>query len=171
MQAYITKQPEMYVAGMSFYGDPFRTHGGWSEENEIGRVWARFMTYFEKNKQKLQTIPPPDIFYEIHIYDDETIVKGVFEVFVGTRIKTLEGVPLELLIKTLPASEYARFTFEGQAISEDWYLAVDQWIAKASYQRANPFFFQYYDDRFKGVDKIEDSILDVYIPVEPKSVD
>ena len=53
MQPNITKLPEMYVAGMSFYGDPFRTYGGWSEENEIGQVWSRWMAFFEANKQKL----------------------------------------------------------------------------------------------------------------------
>jgi predicted transcriptional regulator YdeE len=156
----------MYVVGMSFYGEPFSTHGGWSEQNEIGRVWSRWMAFFEGSQQKLQPIIYPGVFYEIHVYDEETVAKGIFEVFVGARLKTLESVPLALLIKALPAGDYARFTLEGSAISGDWDFAVDRWIAEAGYQRAHPFSIQYYDERFKGIDNLEASILDVYIPVE-----
>ena len=65
----------------------------------------------------------------------------------------------------LPATEYAVFTLKGKQISSDWHLEIDQWISKAGYQGAHPFSFQYYDERFKGLDKIGESQLDVYMPV------
>jgi len=167
MKPFITKKPEMHIAGMSFFGDPFSTHGGWDGKNEIGRVWARFMKYLGENEKKFQSISYPNALFEVHTYNDETITKGIFEVFVGARLNTLEDIPLELLIKSIPASEYALFTFGGEEISSDWYLSIDQWIAEAGYQRAHPFSFQYYDERFKGMDKIAESTLDVYMPVKP----
>ena len=167
MQPVITKKPEMHFVGMSFYGDPFNTHGGWDGENEIGRVWTRFMQYLDESAKIIQPIIQPDVYYEIHIYNAETTIKGIFEVFVGARMNNLRHIPVELLVKTLPASEYALFTFKGAEISSDWHLSIDQWIAAAGYQSAHPFSFQYYDDRFKGVDKIAESILDVYMPIKP----
>jgi hypothetical protein len=35
------------LAGMSFFGDPFTSHAGWTEENEIGRLWQRFQAHVE----------------------------------------------------------------------------------------------------------------------------
>ena len=167
MQPFITKEPEMQFVGMSFYGDPFSTRSGWDGENEIGRLWARLMKYLGEYGEKIQHITQAGVAYEIHIYNEETTEKGGFEVFVGVRVNQLDEVPVELLVKTLPATEYAVFTFEGEAISSDWYMHIDQWIAGAGYQRAHPFSFQYYDERFKGLDHIEESILDVYMPVKP----
>jgi AraC family transcriptional regulator len=167
MQPTITKKPEMYFVGMSFYGDPFSTRGGWDGENEIGRVWARFMKYLGENGEKILHSTQHGVAYEIQVYNEETTTKGVFEVFVGIRVNQIENVPPELLVKTLPATEYAVFTFEGEQISSDWHMEIDQWISATGYQTAYPFSFQYYDDRFKGLDKIEESILDVYMPVKP----
>ena len=78
-------------------------------------------------------------------------------------IKSLQK--LKLLVKILPATEYAVFTLQGEQISSDWHLEIDQWIAAAGYQRVHPYSFQYYVERFKGLDQIEESQLDVYMPV------
>ena len=56
--------------------------------------------------------------------------------------------------------------FSGEEITGDWHMEIDQWISTAGYQRAHSFMFQYYDERFKGVDNIEESVLDVYMPVK-----
>ena len=167
MEPKITSLDLIYLAGMSFYGDPFSTHGAWSGENEIGRLWTRCMAYLEGHRDQLQSLWQAEVMYEVHVYNDETISKGLFEVFVGGPLKAPEGVPPELLIKTLPAGEYAVFTLEGDEISTDWYAAAETWIGEAGYQRAQSYIFQLYDERFKGVEQIEDSILDVYIPVSP----
>jgi len=167
MQTRITTEDRLVLAGMSFYGDPFSTHGAWSGENEIGRVWTRFMTYLEGHHEQLEDILQPGVFYEVHTYSDETVSRGLFEVFVGARLTSLEGAPPALLIKTLPASEYAVFTVQGEEIATDWYSQAETWIADSGYQRAHDFTFQYYDERFKGVEQMEESVLDVYIPIKP----
>lgn len=167
MEPLIVQKPEIKLIGMSFYGDPFDTRGGWDAENEIGRVWTRFTQYLKLNGEGIQYIVTPGVFYEVHIYNDETATKGNFEVFVGVPIDHIEAIPVELLVKILPPTAYAVFTFQGDAIASDWNMQIGQWLSDAGYRRAHPFSFQYYDDRFKGVDKISESILDVYMPVEP----
>lgn len=163
MEPTIKKLAGLTLAGMSFYGDPFSTKGAWSGENEIGLLWSRFMSYLEANRDQHSI----ELMYEVHVYDDETISKGLFEVFVGAKVETMEAVPPELLVKVLPPSEYAVFTLTGAVISGDWYSAAERWMEKEGYRRSQSYIFQLYDERFKGVEQIEDSSLEVYIPISP----
>ena len=39
-------------------------------------------------------------------------------------------------------------------------------MTRSGYERAYPYGFQLYDDRFKGVERIDESTLDVYVPVK-----
>jgi predicted transcriptional regulator YdeE len=167
MQPTINHKDQINLVGMSFYGDPFETSVGWTEENQIGRLWQRLMAYLAENPEAIQQRLPIHASYEVHVYGPETGTKGLFEVFVGIPVERLEAVPVDLLVKILPPAEYAVFTLQGRQISSDWHLEIDQWIAEAGYQHGLPFSFQYYDERFKGVDNLEESILDVYMPVTP----
>jgi predicted transcriptional regulator YdeE len=166
MKPTIVQKDEIILVGMSFYGDPFETSAGWTEENQIGRLWQRLMAYMAENPDAIQQRVPIQASYEVHVYGPETMSKGLFEVYVGLQVEHLEAVPVDLLVKILPATEYAVFTLQGAQIASDWHLEIDQWIAAAGYQSARPYNFQYYDERFKGLDQIEDSQLDIYMPVK-----
>ncbi len=165
MQPTILQKPEILLVGLSFYGDPFDASNVWTEENHIGLTWQRLMRYLEQHSQAIQHRAAPDVFYEVHIYGDETNTKGLFEVFVGVPVERLEAVPVELSVKALPATAYAVFTLEGEAIFSDWVMHIDNWLVEAGYERSHPYSVQYYDPRFKGLDQIADSVLDVYMPV------
>ena len=41
-----------------------------------------------------------------------------------------------------------------------------EWMDQAGYQRAYPYGFQRYDERFKGVNDLEGSVLEAYVPVK-----
>ena len=158
------------VVGLSFYGDPFDKASGWSEENEIGLLWQRLMRLLAKSPNAITQIKEPDTFLEIHIQTDETEEKGIFEIFVGAVVHEIEDVPLSCLVKKLPATTYAVFTLEGKAITADWERSVfSKWMPASGYESAQPYSIQYYDHRFKGMDSIEESILDVYVPVKLKA--
>jgi predicted transcriptional regulator YdeE len=165
MEPIIIEKPAITLVGMSFYGDPFETSAGWTEENQIGRLWQRLMAYLSEQPDGIQHRTPVQASYEVHIYGPETMTKGLFEVFVGVPVARIDTPPVELLVKILPAAKYAVFTLQGKQISSDWHLEINQWIAAAGYQHALPYSIQYYDQRFKGLDRIEESILDVYMPV------
>ena len=75
-------------------------------------------------------------------------------------------MPFDLTIKVLPAATYAVFTLTGKRIVEDWEKEMEVWLEQDSYQEDYPYNFQYYDTRFKGMDRIEESQIDVYIPIE-----
>jgi len=162
MNPKIVTEKERLVVGMSFYGDPFSQASGWSEDNEIGLLWKRFMAFdFARIKHRTA----PDAFLEIHIETQETAAKGIFEVFVGAQVDKLEDVPVECVVKVLPAAQYAVFTLEGQQIVSDWSNMLRDWMVSSGYVRSHKYFIQSYDSRFKGMDRIDESVLDAYIPI------
>lgn len=161
MNPTIQHMRQLVLAGFSFFGDPFHSHAGWTETNEIGRVWSRLSHYLGWSGCPY---PPPPVSYEILLETRETPQTGEFEVFVGFEVQDVHAVPLELSIKVLPETDYAVFTLRGEAIRMSEPL-VDTWLKTADYKRAFPFIMQRYDARFKGLDHLEDSEMDLLIPV------
>ena len=155
------------LAGVSFFGNPFETKDPWSEENEIGKLWHRFIAFMQQNPSEFKQIAvAEDVFYEVHLTHPNTKVAGEFEVFVGVAVEQVEELPLALVAKVLPPTEYAVFTIEGEDINGDWpHKIYKEWMPQAGYSSAFAFNFQYYDHRFKGLDKLADSMIDVYVPV------
>jgi predicted transcriptional regulator YdeE len=162
---------QLILVGFSFFGDPFRLSPGWTEENEIGRLWTRFMAYAAQHQEQLQKIiSKPNIAYEVHIYNKETMNTGLFEVFVGSELADAAQPPIATVVKVLPATQYAIFTLKGEEIIGDWPLAIYQdWLPNSGYELAHDFHIQYHDGSFKGFDQLDESSLDVYVPVKQRS--
>ena len=154
------------LVGLSIFGDPFRFHGGWEEENEIGRLWVRFMATLDQHGHQVRHTVDPRVMYEVHIEHAETAQTGEFEVFCGLEVARLDETPVELVAKILPPTRYAVFTLRGAEISSDWNQMMTGWLAQSGYQRAYPYGFQRYDERFKGVEDMENSVLEAYVPVK-----
>ena len=165
MKPRIVDREEIILLGFSFFGDPFAESAGWTAENEIGRLSTRFMAYLAENGPRLQHVVSPTYFYEVHIYGEESESIGHFEVFVGIEVEQARDVPVEALIKLLPAARYAVFTLEGEQITSDWPLAISDTLDQLGYVYAFGYSFQLYDERFKGLDRLDESALDVYVPV------
>jgi predicted transcriptional regulator YdeE len=172
MQPKVIEKTETIMVGFDFFGDPFKFSAGWTEENEIGRLWNRFITFFNEHKNQLLHVPEPSVMYEIHIEHPETGQTGEYEVFVGVEVDGLESVPIELTVKVLPATLYAVFTLKGEQITSDWSTMVYRdWMPSSGYQRSYPYGIQRYDERFKGLDRMHESELKLYVPIqliEPK---
>jgi len=168
MEPTIVERDQIILVGMSFFGDPFATSGGWTEENEIGRLWGRFMAYLETHGDRIRHMVDRECGYEVHIEHPETSAKGHYEVFAGVEVSRLEQLPPHLLVKFLPPSQYAVFTLAGEEITSDWARMIYQdWMPESGYEQAHGYAFQVYDQRFKGMEQLEASVLDLYIPVKP----
>ena len=168
MNPKIIKKEAMMLAGFSFFGNPFEESDPWSQANEIGKLWQRFMAFMQQQASDLNGIVSQnEVFYEVHISHPETEVKSEYEVFIGLAVDQIIEVPVELLIKVLPATQYAVFTLEGEQINSDWhYMIYQQWMPQSGYSVSYKYSYQAYDDRFKGMDNLADSVLDVYIPIK-----
>ena len=166
---HIVERSRLLLAGFSFFGDPFALSDGWSMDNEIGRLWQRFMAFFEAHDQQVPGMTDEQAMFEVHIEHPETRSKGLFEVFVGVAVDELGTLPVELVVKVLPPTQYAVFTLRGQAITGDWGKQIYQeWLPQSEYRVTYPFSFQYYDERFKGLHQLDESTLDIYVPVAPR---
>jgi predicted transcriptional regulator YdeE len=166
-QKAIVKKDKIVLVGMSFYGDPFSTSAEWTEENEIGRLWNRFMRYYQKFPKSLRHQINERTMYEVHIEHDETSSKGNYEVFVGFEVEKLENVPCTLLVKILPPTMYVVFLIRGQEIISDWHREIAlEWLPQSDYKRTLNYSFILYDERFKGMDKLDESEIEVFIPIK-----
>jgi len=168
----ILERGKMNLVGMTYYG-PIGGEG-WSEENQIGKLWQRFNKFCETKWVSIEDIViNPKLGYEVSIWnEDEFKETGGFCIFVGVEVDHLEEVPLELFGKVLPAGTYAYFTPKGKEITtweDDFHKG---WLIPSGYQLSTVgnYSFQvqcYEDDRFKGADNLEESEIDIYIPIEP----
>lgn len=167
---FITRD-RLQLVGFTFYGDPFRLSPGWTEENEIGRLWTRFINYAQQQGEHwAQTVVNPRLSYEVHVYDSNTMTTGEFEVFVGSELAPDTRPPLETIIKVLPATQYAVFTLRGQIIVGDWpKLIYEEWLPNSAFELAHEFHIQYHDGSFKGFDRLDESSLDVYVPIKQQA--
>ncbi len=162
MHKLITMAP-LHLAGMNFYGDPFSQKGGWSTDNEIGRTWERFMAYGESAPLRL-SCNEPGVLYEVHLHTEETPKTGVFEVFVGES-SLWEPVSFKLVTKDLPGGEYLVLTLTGDQITGDWEPVALEAARQVGKTLDPRYVILRYDHRFKGMDKLAESELDVLIPV------
>jgi AraC family transcriptional regulator len=165
MEPRIVEQGRMLLVGFSFFGDPFADSGGWTEENEIGRLWQRLMAYLQTQGDRIRHASEAGVMYEVHVIDEEAMARGHFQVFAGLEVDALEDLPPELLVKVLPPTAYAVFTLRGAEIVSDWSTMMEGWLSSAGFEQAYPYGFQRYDERFKGMDQIEDSLLEAWVPV------
>jgi predicted transcriptional regulator YdeE len=164
MKPTIVERDKIILVGFTFFGDPFQA-GEWTEENEIGRLWKRFMAYLAEHSQRIKQAVPGAA-YELHLEHAETATKGHFEIFVGMEVERLAEMPVELVAKILPAATYAVFTLSGPEINSDWPRQIYQvWLPGSGYQAPFGYNFQYYDHRFKGMDRLAESEIDVYVPL------
>jgi predicted transcriptional regulator YdeE len=166
MEPTILAERPLLLVGLDFFGDPFALSGGWTEENEIGRLWKRFMACLAAHPQRLRHVTSGAVMYEVHVGHEETAQTGEREVFVGLEVDRLEDVPVELVVKVLPAVAYAVYTLRGEEILSDWNRAFyHDWLPGSGYEAAYDYAVERYDERFKGVQRIAESTLEVYLPI------
>ncbi len=166
MKPKIIEHEQIILAGISYYGDPFGSGDAWTQENEIGRLWVRFSEYLKNHKEKIPEVKTFSRMFEVHITHDETMEKGFFEIFTGVELNKITALPPQLLLKILPRATYAVFTINGSMMNTDWEMKMHRELLPEAGLKANMGYeFQLYDERFKGVDKMDESELDVYIPV------
>ena len=166
MEPTIVEKDEMILAGVEFYGDPFKDAEGWSKENEIGKLWSRFEALWEREGASIKTVIDPGVGYEVHIEPPDCKDTKRLYVMVGAHVGGIEGLPVEMCARVLPAGTYATFTLRGEQIRSDWANAIfEDWLPASGYEEAHAFLMETYDaERFKGTDDPE-SELDVYVPV------
>lgn len=169
MEPTIISRRQLLIAGFSFFGNPFETRDPWTVENEIGRLWERYLAYASQNQKALDDLLiRPSIAMELHLHHPQTKETGEYEVFIGAEVRSADGLPVELLLKVLPPSHFAVYTVSGADITGDWYTNYFlEWLPGSGYRIAYDGAIEVYDERFKGMDRLDESELDVWLPIHP----
>ena len=115
MDVKIVERDETKLVGMVFYGDPFKQVQGWSDENQIGRLWTRFNGYWEAHPELFEHVIEPTVGYEVHVGTDEYDETREYYVFVGAEVPSFESVPPVTFGKVLEAGTYALVHAQGEA--------------------------------------------------------
>jgi AraC family transcriptional regulator len=161
MEPRIVEKGKITLVGMVFYGDPFKEESGWSQENEIGKLWKRFVPKEKTIKNRIG-----EGAYELHIEPEEYEKTKNFYVFVGVEVDKVDDLSTEMFVKVLPPTKYAVFTLKGDKITSNWPdMIYKEWLPDSGYVEAHKFTIEYYDDRFKGADDPE-SELDIHVPIK-----
>jgi AraC family transcriptional regulator len=162
MHPKIVKKEAIKVIGMMYYGD----NKNW----EIPKIWEEFLPMMKN----IPNVLPVHEAFGLCFYTEMFKQTGLFYYLAGVPVSSLEEIPLELVGKTLPASEYAVFTHKGQifgktnTIRDTYAYAYGTWLPSSPYVNPYPYDFEYYSERFTGNEN-PDSELDIYIPIKRRS--
>lgn len=97
---------------------------------------------------------------ECHIYSKETKENGKFEVLIGEETD-MKNPDTHLVFRYFPKGYYYVLTLEGEEINSDWYHKLSMME-----EISDDYLIQCYDERFKGLEYIEQSILEVWVPAK-----
>ena len=169
MEHKIIQSGKIMIAGMVFYGDPFAVGGGWSEENEIGKLWTRFSAFCDNHRKAFKHEVNANVGWELHITTDEYDETKEYYVMVGIEVSEIEDLPAPTFAKALPAGQYAVFTLKGEQMTGNWSKAIyEEWLPLSAYEEAYSCTFERCDDdRFKGWGDPE-SEVEIWVPVKAK---
>lgn len=170
MEVEIVEREPLVLLGVDYYG-PVRSARG--EETPIDTLWNRFAAFCRNRWHTIEGLVVDDeVSYEVHMWNQEELEEEQhFLAFIGIEVEKLIKTPVELVGKIIPAGRYAKITLEGEEIDNWEELVYEDWLEDSDYQvklfGVYSLDYQRYDeDRFKGVDNLEESELDVFVPIE-----
>jgi predicted transcriptional regulator YdeE len=169
MEPNIIKLSGMTIAGMVYYGNPFKDAKAAPEQNEIGKLWTRFNTYWESHREAVKHVVNARIGWELHIATDEYKETKEYFVMVGVELSAIEDLPAPVFVKVFPAGQYAVFTLRGEQMTGNWGDAIYQeWLPSSAYEEAYSCTFERYDeDRFSGWGNPE-SEVEIWVPIRAR---
>ena len=169
MEPNIINREQFLIVGMVYYGNPFQEIEVTPDQNEVGKLWARFSTYYDNNPQVFKGEVNPKVGWELHITTDEYEDTKEYYVMVGVEMSEIADLPLPTFAKVLPAGQYAVFTLKGEEMVKDWCKAIyKEWLLSSDYKEAFQCTIERYDgDRFKGWGDPE-SEVDIWVPINVK---
>lgn len=156
MEPEIKKLPELTLVGIVGCGPDV-------SQVDIAGLWERFIQQDASVQHQVE-----EKGYEVHIQEETN--PAMHFCLVGVEVSKIEGLPIEMFVKVLPACDYAVFThqFKDGSYGVAFKKAYD-WVANSQYVSAYPYDIQCYDSRFKSPDDPE-SVFEICLPIRVKMV-
>ncbi|UCG30984.1 MAG: AraC family transcriptional regulator [candidate division WOR-3 bacterium] len=156
MEPKIIELPQFFVIGVVVYGN--------SDSGLFPKAWDIYMKL-----QKKLTLKNPGVGYGVEFYTEEFLKEKKFYYMACGEVHDLKDIPANMVGKVIPANSYAVFTSKGgvNELSKTFQYVYHEWLPKAKYEIADPYDFELYDERFKGMDNPATEI-DIHIPITEK---
>jgi AraC family transcriptional regulator len=169
MEPRIIERNELTVVGMVYYGNPFHAEGVTPEENEVGKLWTRFNTYWDAHREAFKHEVDADIAWELHVVGDEYEQTKEYAVMVGVEVSAIEDPPDPIFCKVLPAGQYAVFTLRGEEMNGNWGRTIyNEWLPASGYEESSSCTLERYDEkRFKAWGGPE-SEVEIWVPIKAR---
>jgi predicted transcriptional regulator YdeE len=169
MEPRIIEQGEMTIVGMVYYGNPFWDAEAAPDQNEIGKLWTRFNTYWDSHREAFRQEVNAQVAWELHIGTDEYEETKEYFVMVGVEVSKIEDLPAPTFAKVLPACQFAVFTLKGAQMTANWGESIyEGWLPTSAYEEAYSCTIERYDgDRFKGWGDPE-SEVEIWVPIKAR---
>ncbi len=150
--------PALFVIGYPAFIHRDNVH------QEIPPLWEKLRN--TKLEIKNQVSPPQCIGLEY--YESNFMETQMFWYMPAFIVQDLVDIPMMMCAKSIPASFYAIFTHRGPIsnIHQSFNYFYNEWLPASDYEMRLPYDFEFYDERFNGMD--ENSALDIYVPVRQK---
>lgn len=169
MEHEIVEKKEMKLVGLNYHGSI--TENDVAFEERVEDMWRRLSEFCMNRWDAIEEkVVDPDISYEIQVWNEEELDQsGRMDIFVGLKTKNLENIPLQFVAKVLPEGKYLSFTLEGEEIQGWEEYILQEWFPESDYWPRTfgdrLFHVQcFHEEKFKGVENIEESELEVLIP-------
>ena len=163
MDVHVIDRPRLLLAGFNFYGELWEDAARMSREAPIERLWARLIEYVHS-----RDMDPPEVGYEVHLEPLYPVGSDSYEVFTGYEIGSDGEAPIELVVKRLPASLYAKFELKREHMDAGRLAeVVGKWLKRSGYERALNYSIRIYPGRFEDSDLAVDTEIEVLVPVRP----
>ena len=160
MEITFKEMPALYIVGYPTLLHMSKVH------EEIPPLWDKLRN--TKSEIKNQVSPPQCIGLEY--YQPDFMETNLFWYMPAFIVEQLDEIPMLMCAKSIPAGFYAIFTHRGPitTIHQSFDYFYREWLPASDYEMRLPYDFEFYDERFKGMD--ENSALDIYVPVKKKSL-
>ncbi|MDP5275736.1 GyrI-like domain-containing protein [Chengkuizengella axinellae] len=132
------------------------------DQQELGQLWGAFMGMLPKIENKKNENVTYGLSFD---FDQQT---GEYSYVSGVEIDDSNiSLPDKVVVKTIPASRYAVFTYKGDmsGVGAAFKYIYETWLPQSGEVPAADFSFEIYDERFLGPEN-ENSETEIYIPLK-----
>jgi AraC family transcriptional regulator len=158
MEPRFVEKGEWLLAGVACFGEP---SGGLFK-----RAWDRLGKRLCNIGNRVNEREA----FGLELYGPEFHIERLWTYLAAVEVTSLEGLPMDMVARKIPAATYAVFTVHGaiEAIGPAFRQIYDTWLPRSGYELRHPYDFELYDERF-DIGAPDRSAMDIYIPVAKKS--
>lgn len=147
--------PKMFCIGITYYGN--------NDQGQIPKLWDTYGKMFRQIKNCVE----PWRCAGVETYEPDFDSTGKWFYTAAAIVTSLDEIPVGLVGKIIPASDYAVFTIQGKLdkLGDTIKSIYKEWLPQSGKTIAAPYDLEMYDARFKGPQS-DESVMEMWLPIK-----